>query len=154
MGYKLFTYGTLMKGQCRHHVLKDAKYLGDAVLHDYCLLELGSYPGAIRKEGFNVYGEVYEIDEALKHELDRIEGSQYEFRKVTVDLYGQMIDVYVYLFVYDCGNHPVRLPIGKWNTKAQDLKDYVWYVAYGSRNVLTPISVRRVQKPLRCSRNL
>ena len=61
MGYKLFTYGTLMKGQCRHHALKDAKYLGDAVLRDYCLLELGSYPGAIPKEGSNVYGEVYEM---------------------------------------------------------------------------------------------
>ncbi len=119
MKYKLFTYGTLMKGQCRHHVLQDAKYLGDAVLRDYCLLELGSYPGAIRKERFNVYGEVYEIPEKLVPELDRIEGEGYLYERKTVDV--TMDDgktsVLFYEFLMDDGTYEKTRREGKWNTK-------------------------------------
>ncbi len=119
MGYKLFTYGTLMKGQCRHRVLEGTRYIGDAVLHDYCLLELGSYPGAIRKEGFNVYGEVYEIDEVLKHELDRIEGEGYLYERKTVDVTmdDRETSVLFYEFLMDDGTYEKTRREGKWNMK-------------------------------------
>ena len=43
----IFTYGTLMKGQCRNSVLDTSKYVCDAVLDNYGIYEVGSYPAAV-----------------------------------------------------------------------------------------------------------
>ena len=67
MNYRVFTYGTLMKGRSNHHYVKDEQYLYDGVLYGYGLKETPyAYPAAIPMEGFKVYGEIYEVDEKTK----------------------------------------------------------------------------------------
>ena len=39
MNYRVFTYGTLMKGRSNHHYVKDEQYLYDGVLYGYGLKE-------------------------------------------------------------------------------------------------------------------
>ena len=39
--YKVFTYGTLMKGQRNHFYVADSTYLGDAILEGYGLYDTG-----------------------------------------------------------------------------------------------------------------
>ena len=114
---KLFTYGTLMKGECRHDILADAEYLGDAILHDYCLQEIGSFPGAVPKEGYEVFGEVYEIPEELITTLDWIEGEGYLYKRKTVEveLNGTEADVLFYEFLKDDGRYEIKMKKGKWN---------------------------------------
>ena len=115
--YLIFTYGTLMKGECRHHVLASSKFIGDAVLENYALLELGSYPGAIQKEGSKVYGEVYSVSKELKKELDYIEGEGYlyAFKEVEVLCNGEKIIVGFYEFLKDNGSYELMKGERKWS---------------------------------------
>lgn len=115
--YLIFTYGTLMKGECRHHVLSNSEFIGDAVLEDYALLELYSYPGAIKKEGFKVYGEVYRVSKELKKELDYIEGEGYlyAFKEVDVICNGEKLKVGFYEFLKDDGSFKLMEGERKWS---------------------------------------
>ena len=65
---KIFVYGTLKRGFHNHFLLKDAKFLGVAVTeYEYRMIDLGSFPALIpaqEGEGFSIYGEVYEVDDA------------------------------------------------------------------------------------------
>ena len=123
MNYLIFTYGTLMKNQIRQHILDDCKYLGDAILENYCLYEIGTYPAAVVKEGFKVYGEVYEINEDIKKQLDYIEdvGNLYNFVETKVLMNNEYVSVNFYEFIDKGIVYPIRKPIGKWNTIRNDL---------------------------------
>ncbi len=58
---KVFVYGTLMKGFNNHGLLKDAKFIGKAIISDYALYCVTPYyPGIVRQYGSAVNGEVYE----------------------------------------------------------------------------------------------
>ncbi len=111
-----FTYGTLMKGQCREHVMDNCRYIGDAILNGYGLLELGNYPGAVPMDGYRVFGEVYEIDEDKKIELDEIEGEGYlyAYREADVDMDGKLIKAGFYEYLLDNGTYQTMEPTGKW----------------------------------------
>lgn len=136
MGKLIFTYGTLMKGQCRNSVLDTSKYVCDAVLDNYGIYEVGSYPAAVPVKGFKVYGEVYEIEESLKKDLDAIEGegSLYEYKEVIVhDKDNKEYKVGFYEYLLSTKELSLRLPDGKWNTARKDINnDYAWYACYGS----------------------
>ena len=76
----LFVYGTLMRGGCRHRVLANQRFVGEAVtVSDYKLLDLDEYPGLIEilqteQVGVAVHGELYEIAEPQWLSLDQVEG--------------------------------------------------------------------------------
>jgi gamma-glutamylcyclotransferase (GGCT)/AIG2-like uncharacterized protein YtfP len=69
----VFVYGTLKRGHGNHHWLLDAPFLGEAVLPDVVLHDLGPFPMAVPGEGI-VRGEVYRVDAAGLARLDRLEG--------------------------------------------------------------------------------
>jgi gamma-glutamylcyclotransferase (GGCT)/AIG2-like uncharacterized protein YtfP len=69
----VFVYGTLKRGHGNHHWLLDAPFLGEAVLPDVVLHDLGPFPMAVPGEGV-VRGEVYRVDAAGLARLDRLEG--------------------------------------------------------------------------------
>lgn len=132
----IFTYGTLMKGQCRNNILATSKYICDAVLDNYGLYEVGSYPAAVPVKGFKVYGEVYEIDDSLKPTLDEIEGEGFLYKYKEVQVYDASNIEYkvgFYEYLEDTSKLKLRLPVGKWNNERQDINnDYAWYACYGS----------------------
>lgn len=73
----IFVYGTLKRGDCRHHVLKDQHYLGEATtLERYRLYHLGSYPGLVESPtgGVAIQGELYAVTPDCLRELDFVEG--------------------------------------------------------------------------------
>lgn len=123
MKYKIFTYGTLMKGERNHYFLKDSRYICDGVLKDYCLKETGSYPAAIKKEGFKVYGEIYETDEDTKKRVDYLEGTGYLYDcvKVKVETEKGEEEVYFYEYLQDVSKMKTRKPEGKWRPVRNDL---------------------------------
>ena len=46
MNYRVFTYGTLMKGRSNHHYVKDEQYLYDGVLYDCKEVEVETENGS------------------------------------------------------------------------------------------------------------
>jgi len=74
--HRVFVYGTLKKGFCRHHALSRQNFLGVATTQaEYKLLDLGDYPGLVSSDdGESIAGELYEVDEACLQNLDVIEG--------------------------------------------------------------------------------
>ena len=120
--YKVFTYGTLMKQRRNHFILENSKYLGDAILDDYGLYELGTFPGAVKMLGYKVYGEVYEVDEKIKELLDELEdvGNLYDYIDVDVMMDDKLVKVGFYRFNPKQIEYPVRKLNDKWN----QIEDY------------------------------
>ncbi len=137
-----------MKGQSNHESIENCIYLGDAVLNDYGIREVGTYPAAVPMKNYRIYGEVYEIDEKTKALVDRIEdvGYLYDCKTVTVhsDFAGDK-EVLFYEYLLDTSHMKTRLPFGKWNECRRDIDDYVWYASYGS-NILRERFLRYISK--------
>jgi gamma-glutamylcyclotransferase (GGCT)/AIG2-like uncharacterized protein YtfP len=71
----LFVYGTLKRDQRNHGLMREARFLGEAVTDPrYTLLDLGPFPGMIEGGSTAVYGELYEVGPHLLARLDRHEG--------------------------------------------------------------------------------
>ena len=113
----IFTYGTLMKGNFNHHYLKDDEYIGDSILDDYGLLELGFFPGAIKKEGYKVIGEIYKVTDKEKRNIDYLEGDLYSYQKVYMRSNKKLyyVGFYEYKFSKKDEIYKLRMPYGKWN---------------------------------------
>ena len=116
--YKVFTYGTLMKGQRNHFYVEDSVYLGDAVLDDYGLYDTGyGYPAAVRMADYKVYGEVYEVDEDTKAAMDLLEdvGSLYDCVTVTVHFEDHDEEALFYVYLRDTSGMELRNLDDKWH---------------------------------------
>ena len=68
----LFVYGTLKKGCHNHHYLKNAVYIGEAVVEDYTLLGT-LVPYAVEAPGCRVRGELYQISREDLEVVDQLE---------------------------------------------------------------------------------
>ena len=124
--YKVFTYGTLMKGQRNHHYLKDEDYVCDGILDDYGLKETGeNYPAAIPMKNYRVYGEIYEVDDTCKKHMDELEevGYLYDCNLVNVHTDKGDMDVFFYEYICDTSDMKTRIPYGKWNENPLDVDD-------------------------------
>ncbi len=125
---RVFVYGTLMRGQRAHHFLEGAEYLGEFILDNYAIYDLGSFPGIKPKNDHRVFGEVYEIVPEMLPTLDRYEGEGSLYDRVKVSAGGDAgtVEAYAYVYKGNPGSEPLD---GKWGTPK---KDYVWYACYGS----------------------
>ncbi|MGN1343977.1 MAG: gamma-glutamylcyclotransferase [Traorella sp.] len=128
----LFTYGTLMKEERNHGYLNNSLFIGEAILEGYGLVELSSYPGMIPLKNSKVRGEVYEIDETTKTQLDILEGDEYVYHSASAIMKEKMIQVFFYEYKNRLGNKKPSFVIqNRWLSDIQR-KNYVWYVCYGS----------------------
>lgn len=85
----VFVYGSLRRGEHNHRLLVDvgARYVKAArTPPHYRLLDLGSYPAAVRDGATALVGEVYDVDDAGMVELDRLEGVPRLYRRALVGL--------------------------------------------------------------------
>jgi gamma-glutamylaminecyclotransferase len=107
--FTLFVYGTLMSDGSRAHVLAGQRFLGAACTRPgYVLLDLGPYPGLVRRaNGRVIEGELYEVDASLMPRLDRIEGAPALFRLERVEIEGSDGAVFAYFYQPDGAGRPV-----------------------------------------------
>jgi gamma-glutamylcyclotransferase (GGCT)/AIG2-like uncharacterized protein YtfP len=118
----VFVYGTLMRGRGNHGFLHGARFLGAGRVEGLALYDVTPYyPGAVREEGGAVLGEVYEVDEEMLADLDRLEGNGILYRRerfpVALET-GETVEAWVYLWLR--GVHPkTRVPLQRqpWRKK-------------------------------------
>ena len=79
MTHRLFIYGTLLPGLCRHSVMQGAQHISAGKTMG-CLYDLGPYPALFLQPTANdvepvtwVRGELYEVSDALLTQLDSVE---------------------------------------------------------------------------------
>lgn len=74
MKHKVFVYGTLMTGMPNNRLLRSSRFIGEAYVQGFDLVDFGPYPGAIdsRSES-GVYGELWECDDDTLLALDKLE---------------------------------------------------------------------------------
>ncbi len=72
----VFVYGTLRKGHCNHHLLKDACCYGVGISEErYAMYLKNGYPYITSSEPrYLVTGELYAVDDETLEILDRFEG--------------------------------------------------------------------------------
>lgn len=110
----IFVYGTLMRGECRAHVLRPQTFLGEArTVAAYRLYDCGSYPGLIEaQDGLRIHGELWSVDARCIRRLDRIEAvDEGLYERTTVQLDHPSTDQVVQAYLYaqsvkglrDCG---------------------------------------------------
>lgn len=77
--HRVFVYGTLKSGG----EMRGLDMFGDGadivgkaqtVYPDYDMLDLGAFPGVLKNGTYKIQGEVWEVDDEVLAELDRIEG--------------------------------------------------------------------------------
>ncbi len=73
---RLFVYGTLKRGEPRHHHLSGQTFIALARTRPvYRLYNLGEYPGLVKRDdGLAIEGELWEVDDACLRRLDQVEG--------------------------------------------------------------------------------
>jgi gamma-glutamylcyclotransferase (GGCT)/AIG2-like uncharacterized protein YtfP len=117
--FRLFVYGTLMRGGRYHRVLDGQRLLGPVrTLPRYALLDLGAYPGLVHRpeDGRAVAGEVYEVAAGLLPRLDETEGAPELFRLGPVVLKG--VEGLVYTYFYQRAAAGVPLVAGeRWENR-------------------------------------
>lgn len=76
MSEHVFVYGTLKRGLSNHRYLAGQKFLGEASTAPlYRMVDCGGYPGmfAVEEGGLSILGEVWEVDDACRQQLDILE---------------------------------------------------------------------------------
>jgi gamma-glutamylaminecyclotransferase len=84
----IFVYGTLRKGHCNHHLLKDASCYGVGSSEACFAMYLkNGYPYITSSESrYPIVGELYSVDDDTLAQLDKFEGHPryYERREIAV----------------------------------------------------------------------
>jgi molybdenum cofactor cytidylyltransferase len=99
--FRLFVYGTLMRGGVRHGALAGQRFLREALTRPtYLLYNVGSYPGLVAAAagGQAIYGELYEVERGLIPGLDAIEGAPALYRLEPVEIEGEAGPVFAYTY--------------------------------------------------------
>lgn len=72
---KVFVYGTLKKGFGNHSLLNNSKWITDAFIKGSLFsIEHVDYPAFLDVGDFDIYGEVYEVNQRTLAQLDDLEG--------------------------------------------------------------------------------
>lgn len=87
MNTLVFVYGTLLRGECNHRLLRSARLVCAAITAPrYLLVDLGAFPAMLDTGRTAVRGEVYACDASTLAALDRLEGHPRFYERRTVSL--------------------------------------------------------------------
>jgi gamma-glutamylaminecyclotransferase len=119
--HPIFTYGTLMSGEYNHDRIAHARFLGEArTALGYVLYDLGPFPALVREGLGSVAGELYEVDDETRAELDRLEGHPRFYCRTLIKLAsGGFAETYMLL-----RNHVRGRPViesGSWRHRKERL---------------------------------
>ncbi|MCZ8538394.1 gamma-glutamylcyclotransferase [Paenisporosarcina quisquiliarum] len=128
---KLFAYGTLLQGECNHHVLEEAKLLFKGLTLQAIMYDTGNgYPAIELTKDSLVIGDVYDVPDHMWASLDELEGytgdpkrDLYTKQMVHIQTECGVLDAVVYT-VCDEKMKKVVIPSGDWIAyrKARDNK--------------------------------
>lgn len=111
----LLFYGTLMRGQPAHRLLRGARWLGRAMTPPgFTLYDLGSYPAAIAHGRGRVHGELYAIPSPLLRRLDAYERCPQEYQRSLIPTPRGLAWIYLYPSPPRRGH---RLWHGRWRRR-------------------------------------
>ena len=102
----VFVYGTLKRGNYLSSVLDRSEYLGESqtVSDGFRMFCIGAYPYVTRaQEGYQISGELYQVDFEILARLDQIEQHPYHYVR-TVERFehnGVEVEGEMYLIPYD-----------------------------------------------------
>ena len=117
--YTLFVYGTLLRGETSHTLLKDAASLGPATTAaTFDLFDLGAYPALVFGGTTAVAGEVYELEVRQLAAVDVHEEVPRLFKRERIELAdGRNVEAYVLDRDQVRGRRRIRS--GDWRTRFQ-----------------------------------
>jgi gamma-glutamylcyclotransferase (GGCT)/AIG2-like uncharacterized protein YtfP len=114
----VFVYGTLMKGQGNHELLRLAKRVGEDSMEEMKLYDLGPFPAAVRSayDGDVIHGEHYLVNEKEFASLDRLEGYPHFYTRSLLPLKNDDRPTWVYHFKSEneVRERGTRIASGKW----------------------------------------
>ncbi len=95
--WRVFVYGTLLRGERNHALLANARCLGEArTTPDFELAHLGSYPALVPGGRTAIAGEVYVVSAGELAALDGLEGHPHHYRRTKVELAtGDLAEAYL-----------------------------------------------------------
>lgn len=102
---RLFVYGTLKRGYCRHPALAGQTFLGEGrTLPQYRMVNVGTYPGLLDApdQGLAILGELWEVTPEALRRLDEVEGTDvglFARRRIRLEVpfENESADAYFYL---------------------------------------------------------
>lgn len=95
----VFVYGSLRRGGANHRLLEKARFLGvHTTPPDYCMLDLGPYPGVIQPGETAIAGEVYGISSRVLADLDALEDYPRSYTRVKIPTPWGEAWIYIYRF--------------------------------------------------------
>lgn len=100
MNHLVFVYGSLKQGYGNHHFVATSKFLGETrtLKRAYKMLALGSFPGVFKGGKHSIEGELYEVNDLVLSNLDRLESNGYFYKRELILLAnGQEAWMYVCL---------------------------------------------------------
>ena len=112
----VFVYGTLRKGFGNHHLLRNAKFIGEGLTKEKYSLYATSIPYVVKEPLIRIKGELYEVDDFILEELDYLEGHPHFYER-------ELIDVVVNNKVYKAWMYFYPEPRGNL-IKSGDYKDW------------------------------
>lgn len=83
---KLFVYGTLMRGNSNHFLMRNSKYVANGTIDGYKMYELGSFPGIRPAEESRVRGELYLVPDEDFEDIRSLEGDGYLYIQQEVEV--------------------------------------------------------------------
>jgi len=103
MSDKIFVYGTLMRGRVGHHLLGKCRFIGEGRALDVALYQVARwFPGAVVKRGYQVLGELYEVEKDTLTMLDEYEGDLFRRQLLKIKLNdSNLLEAWVYLWLGD-----------------------------------------------------
>lgn len=98
--FNLFTYGTLMSGECRNLMMRNCEFLGEHSISKYALAHYTAdeFPVALYtgKKSNVIVGEIYSCpDDNMLAYMDTIEDEGFLYNRKTIEIDG--IQCYFYL---------------------------------------------------------
>jgi len=100
---RVFVYGRLTTGGFYHqHYLGGQALLGTGMIDNYKTYIIGGLQAAVPQDGFQVKGEVYEVDGKALGKLDHIHNIGLVFNRSMVDIKmenGEILPAEVYILI-------------------------------------------------------
>ena len=115
--YRLFVYGSLMLGECDHHLLDGAERLGNVcTVATYTLVDLGVRAALVAGGNTAVCGELYVVDLTVRTRLDVAREVPILYQRARVQL-ADLGEAEAYVMSTDQVRARRRLHHGDWHKR-------------------------------------